>query len=272
MELPNRAHVIAGGFPAGAPAGHDHDYARLRILNLLNEREVHASVSQDFVDVEKWLPLSRFLITYTAGPVLNDNQVQFVREWMEAGGRWLGLHGSSGGKAARVEGTRRRRMVRMGHHEVLGGFFLSHPPVRRFNVDLADTGSLLTRGLPSSFEVIDEPYMIEVREPEKSRILLTAELGPDPMPGTFGFDYEDDTALLADGKTRVIAYTRDIGEGGVTYVALGHCHTPSTNSQPFVDTSVSSDGKTPPYLRQTWETAGFNQLLENAMQWGIEGE
>jgi type 1 glutamine amidotransferase len=272
MQMPNRAHVIAGGFPAGQPAGHDHDYARLRILQLLGEREIAASVSNDFVDAEKWLSLSRFLITYTAGPVLNDNQVQFVREWMEAGGRWLGLHGTSGGKAARIEGSRRRQMVRMGHHEALGGFFLSHPPVRRFNVDLADTSSVLTHDMPKQFEVIDEPYMIEVREPSKSRILLTAELGPDPMPGEFGFDYEKDTALMEDGKTRVIAYSRDLGEGGVTYVALGHCHTPATNSQPFVDVSVSPDTKTPPYLRQTWETDGFNQLLKNAMEWGLGTE
>lgn len=270
--MPNRAHVIAGGFPPGQPAGHDHDYARLRILQLLGEREIAASVANDFVDVEKWLPLSRFLITYTAGPVLNDNQAQFVRDWMEAGGRWLGLHGTSGGKAKRMEDSRRRRMVLMEHHEVLGGFFLSHPPVRRFKVDLADNSSVLTQNMPQQFEVIDEPYMIEVRDPKKSRILLTAELGPDPMPGTFGFDYEEDTALLEDGKTRVIAYSRDTGEGGVTYVALGHCHTPTTNSQPFVDESVSPDGKTPPYLRQTWETDGFNQLLKNAMEWGLGTE
>jgi hypothetical protein len=33
--LPTRAHLIAGGFPAGSYAGHDHDYARLRLLGLL---------------------------------------------------------------------------------------------------------------------------------------------------------------------------------------------------------------------------------------------
>ena len=32
-----RAHLIAGGFPAGQAAGHDHDYARLRILEQLKE-------------------------------------------------------------------------------------------------------------------------------------------------------------------------------------------------------------------------------------------
>ena len=32
-----RAHVVAGGFPPGSSAGHDHDYARLRLLTLLAE-------------------------------------------------------------------------------------------------------------------------------------------------------------------------------------------------------------------------------------------
>ena len=64
-----RAHVIAGGFPPGAPAGHDHDYARLRLLGLLGEEEIPASVANDFADIEKWLPVSKLLITYVAGPL-----------------------------------------------------------------------------------------------------------------------------------------------------------------------------------------------------------
>src|SRR5207237_6501172 len=65
---PGRAHVIAGGFPPGSYAGHDHDYARLRLLGLLAERGVAASVANDFAEIEKRLPVSRLLITYTAGP------------------------------------------------------------------------------------------------------------------------------------------------------------------------------------------------------------
>ena len=33
-----RAHVVAGGFPVGSSAGHDHDHARLRLLQLLAEQ------------------------------------------------------------------------------------------------------------------------------------------------------------------------------------------------------------------------------------------
>lgn len=270
--LRNRAHVIAGGFPPGAAAGHDHDFARLRLLEFLSEQEIPASTSNDFVDVERWLPISRVLVTYTAGPVADTQQAIAIRRWIEDGGRWIGLHGTSGGKAVRAnegESDKRRRMAKLEHHETLGAFFLNHPPVRRFKVNVHDAGDTLTRGLPESFEVVDEPYMIEVVHPESSRILLTAELGPDASPPGFGFAYEKDTALMPDGKTRALGFTRDMGEGGVTYIALGHAHTPATNSQPFVDKSVDPEGKTPPVLRVTWEEPAFQTLLRNAITWGM---
>jgi len=267
---PLRAHVIAGGFPPGAHAGHDHDYARLRLLEFLREKEVPASVSNDFDDVEKWLTRSKLLITYVAGPYPNEAQDRAIRQWLEDGGCWLGLHGTSGGRAVRYSETdRRRKMLKLSHHETLGGFFLNHPPVRRFQVRVSDAGDTLTDGLPQSFEVIDEPYMIEVQDPATTRVLLTAELGPDTSPPGFGFAYDEDTALMPDGKTRVLGYTRDIGKGGVTYIAIGHCHNPSTNVQPFVDTSVDPEGKTPPTLRQTWETSAFQSLIRNSIDWGM---
>src|SRR4029077_8715371 len=107
-----RAHLIAGGFPPGSQAGHDHDYARLRLLSLLAEGDVAASVANDFADVERWLPVSRLLITYVAGPYPDAAQCKAIQGWLEAGGHWLGLHGISGGRAERVEGSRQRRTVK----------------------------------------------------------------------------------------------------------------------------------------------------------------
>src|SRR5262245_23395712 len=106
-----RSHLIAGGFPPGSNAGHDHDYARLQLLALLAQQEVPTSVSNDFADVAQWLPLSRLLITYVAGPYPDAEQCRTIRSWLGAGGRWLALHGTSGGRAERVEGARQRRTV-----------------------------------------------------------------------------------------------------------------------------------------------------------------
>src|SRR5690242_2405307 len=153
-----RAHVITGGFPPGSYAGHDHDYARLRLLGLLDDRGVPASVANDFADVEKWLPISRLLITYVAGPYPDAAQTRTIRRWLETGGHWLALHGTSGGRAERVEGSRQRRTVKTEHHALLGSYFLTHPAICKIRVDVEATDSPLTRGLGTCFEVEDEPY------------------------------------------------------------------------------------------------------------------
>ncbi len=267
---PVRVHLIAGGFPVGSPAGHDMDYARLRILQILHESPlVTTSVSGDFTDIDKWLPGCRLLMTYVAGPFPNEAQNSFLRQWLEDGGRWLGLHGTSGGKAAPVGDDRRvRKMVKAAHHQTLGGFFLNHPPLRKFQVDVVNRQHSLTKGLPASFEVMDELYLIELQDPAASEVLLTTELVKDPSPPGFGFVYEKDTALQPDGKTRVLGFTREVGTGSVAYIALGHCHAAASNMQPLVDASVDAAGTTPQTFRGSWETRPFEQLLRNGIAWG----
>jgi uncharacterized protein len=261
----DRAHLITGGFPPGAMAGHDHDYARLRLLQLLAECAVPASVANDFADLEKWLPTSRLLISYVAGPHPDPAQCRALRQWLEAGGHWLALHGTSGGRAERVQGTRQRRTVKSEHHALLGGYFLTHPPIREFRVDVRDTASPLTKDLGPSFVVEDEPYFVELQDPAGTRILLTAEYGPDAVASAIGPLYPADTSLLPDGRTRVIGYSREVGAGGVAYVALGHCHNPAIRAaRTFIDPADT----TPDTFRAPWETAAFTQLLRNAVVWG----
>src|SRR5438132_9327492 len=115
---PGHAHLIAGGFPPGSYAGHDHDYARLRLLGLLADQDIPASVANDFADLEKWLPLSRLLITYVAGPYPDAAQTRAIRDWLAAGGHWLGLHRTSRGRAERVEGSLPRRPAQPEAHAV----------------------------------------------------------------------------------------------------------------------------------------------------------
>ncbi|HWB49791.1 MAG TPA: ThuA domain-containing protein [Stellaceae bacterium] len=261
---PARAHLIAGGFPPGSMGGHDHDYARLRLLGLLAERDIPASVGNDFGDVEKWLAVSRLLITYVAGPYPDAAQTAALRRWLESGGRWLALHGTSGGRAQRVEGARMRRTIKTEHHALLGGFFLTHPPIREFRVDVAAPDSPLTQGLGASFAIEDEPYFVELQDPAATQILLTVEYGPSAGGATDGL-YPADTSLLADGKTRVIGYTKPVGDGGVTYLALGHCHNPAIRA---ARANADPADRTPPTFRGPWETDAFTTLLRNAIAWG----
>ena len=262
---PRRAHLIAGGFPPGSSAGHDHDYARLRLLSLLAEGDVPASVANDFGDVEKWLAVSRLLITYVAGPYPDAAQCRAIQTWLERGGHWLGLHGTSGGRAERVEGSRQRRTVKTEHHALLGSYFLTHPPICKIHVDVSAADSPLTRGLGPSFDVEDEPYFIELQHPDGTRILLTADYGPGAVSSAIGTLYPSDTSLLADGKTHVLGYTRDVGRGGVAYLALGHCHNPAIRAARTPDPTDT----TPLTFRGSWETSAFTTLLRNAIAWGV---
>jgi hypothetical protein len=212
------------------------DYARVRLLNLLQDGpQAHATVSNDFADLERWLPASQLLITYVAGPFPDEQQNRLISQWLDGGGRWLALHGTSGGKAAPVGDNRRmRKMVKMAHHQT----------------------------------VADELYMIELQQPSESHVLLTTQLERDPSPAGFGFVYDKDTSLLPDGKTRVLGYIRNFGKGAITYFALGHCHGPANNVQPFVDASVAREGATPNAFRGAWESLAFERLLRNAIEWG----
>ena len=265
---PGRVHVIAGGYPPGALSGHDMDYVRLRLLGLLAEQDIVATTGNDFSDIDRWLPSAQLMITYVAGPYLDDKQNQVVRRWLDDGGHWLGLHGTSGGKATRLGEGRRRRMVKTSHHDTLGGFFLSHPPIRKFRVDVVDPSHPLTKDLPESFETVDEPYMVEIQHPSETKLLLTAELGPDNSPPGSGFEYDEDTALQPDGKTRILGFTRNFGKGGVTYIALGHRSAPHRN-QPSADSKPESAPATPAVLSTTWESDAYTQLLRNAIAWGV---
>ena len=273
-SAPARVHLIAGGFPRGSAAGHDIDYARLRILQLLQEGgRATASVASDYGDLESWLAKSDFLVTYVAGPHPDARQSELLAEWLDAGGRWLALHGTSGGRAVPLpDGRPGRMMSKAPHHDVLGCFFLNHPPIRAFTVDVRDVDHALTRGLPASFEVMDELYLIELAESPDTKVLLsTSDLdAEDPAPRTFGFTYDEDTSVGSDGSTRVLGYVRERGRGAVAYIALGHCHTPTTNIQPFVDASVDAGGVTPLDFRGPWQTDAFARLLRNAIEWGLE--
>jgi uncharacterized protein len=247
----------------GSAAGHDHDYARLRLLRLLAEQDVPASVANDFADVEKWLPISRLLITYVAGPYPNAAQCRAIEHWLDGGGHWLGLHGTSGGRAERVEGMRQRRTVKTEHHALLGSYFLTHPPIRRIRSDVRDPEHPITRGLPASFEVEDEPYFIELQDPASTRILLTANYGPGAVSPSIGTIYAADTSLQPDGRTRVLGYTKLVGNGGVTYFALGHCHNPAIRATRPADPPDT----TPATFRGAWESDAFIALLRNAIAW-----
>lgn len=272
MPKPQRVHLIVGGFPPGSSAGHDMDYARLRLLQTLQGGDQLAvTVANDFQDIKRWLPGTDLLITYVAGPYPATAGNKELQNWLENGGRWFALHGTSGGRAIKTErdGVPVKQMVKGDHHQTLGCFFLNHPPLCEFEVSV--TGEhRVTQGLPDRFTVQDELYLIELTDPDASRPLMTTELVEDKSPLGFGFVYDEDTSVQADGKTRVLGYARDVGRGEIVYVGLGHCHVNRGGSPSKVDASIHPDGTMPAEFHSVWENDAFSQLLQNAVAWGTE--
>ncbi|MCY4656989.1 MAG: ThuA domain-containing protein [Gammaproteobacteria bacterium] len=263
--MAKRAHLITGGFPIGSHAGHDMDYVRIELLNQLYTAGYQTTSSSDFSQIGERLAECDLLLTYVAGPYPGDEQCEEIENWLRDGGKWFALHGTSGGRAARIGDGRRRGMVRLTHHSTLGAFFLNHPPIRKFRVQIENSEHPIFNDLPEYFDVEDELYLIEPYS--DATPLMTTELPEDTSPPGFGFVYDEDTSIQADGKTRVLATERKVGVGSVVYVALGHCHSPANNSQPFVDESVSQDGETPKTFRGVWANQYFRKLIDNALDW-----
>lgn len=271
MTTPPRAHLITGGFPPGSAAGHDMDYARLCLLRELGAKDpVAVTVANDYQDLERWLPGTDLLITYVAGPYPTGTGNAALANWLENGGRWFALHGTSGGKAIKIERDDRsvKQMVKAEHHQTLGCFFLNHPPLCEFQVTV-EGGHRVTRNLPDHFTVCDELYLIELQDPDASQVLLTTELAKDPSPPGFGFVYDEDTALQADGITRVLGYARQMGRGEIVYVGLGHCNTARPEESLAEASNKSSRGPASPAFHGVWETEAFALLVQNAIAWGI---
>ncbi len=155
-----------------------------------------------------------------------------------------------------------RRTVRTDHYAVLGSIFRTHPPICNIRVEVAEHP--ITRGVGASFAVVDEPYFIELQDPGATKMLLSASYGADGVWPVVDTLYGSDSSLQADDKTRVLGYTRHIGNGTVTYFALGHCHSPSSRPGRAADAI-------PAVFRGAWESAPFISLLRNAIAWGADG-
>src|SRR4051794_24735165 len=97
MKSPSTVHLIVGGYPPGSRAAHDMDFVRLRLLHELAAfDDRYTTVSSDYANRERWLAPAGLLVTYVAGPVPSAEDHAHLRSWLEAGGRWLALHGTSG--------------------------------------------------------------------------------------------------------------------------------------------------------------------------------
>ena len=173
-----------------------------------------------------------------SGDVLTLSQRRAFQSWMEAGGGFVGVHGSAGDPVYfwdwYVDG-------------LLGARFLAHPMDPQFQtarVKLDDAAHPIARGLPGQWEANEEWYSFK-NNPRAtgSRIVATLDEGTYKPEGRGGMNLR-----MGDHP---IAWTRCIGtgtrRGRMFYSAIGH-------------------------LPERYSDAPYVQMLEQAVAWAATSD
>lgn len=236
-------HFVAAG------KYHDIDFARLELLKLLAEHaHIRTSVATDYADLER-LTACNILLTYTCDLVPTAAQTAAIRSWVEAGGRWFALHGTNSILRFLDSGLVDCPDDNPELMELLGTQFKAHPPIGAYTVEVADRDHVLTRGL-DDFEIIDELYLSATRAPIHT-LLRTRFTGE-----ATGFVAGDWTDAVVP-----IFYSRDLGNGRVLYLTLGHCrsHYDVQTLLPFW----------PHPERCAWNYPVYYELLRRGLDWSM---
>jgi type 1 glutamine amidotransferase len=233
--------VAAGDF-------HDIDFARLEILKLLAEDDrLRVTVAADYADTEK-IAAADFLVTYTCNLVPTEPQQVALSDYIEAGGKWLALHGTNSILKFLEDGRVDSPEIAPVLMKTLGTQFIAHPPIQPFTVKTADESHPLVKGV-GEFETDDELYLSRIHGDITQ--LLYAEYTGEAN----GF-VEDQ---WPDDAPRPLYHINNLGSGEVLYLGLGHCRG-HYDMQPMMDYY-------PAIERGSWDKPQYYELLRRAIRY-----
>lgn len=147
-----------------------------------------------------------------SGDVLTQEQKDALKNWVEQGGGWLGVHGSGGDPSYRWDWYVQK---------LVGAQFVGHtmdPQFQDAQVNTADGGQELTAHLPTPWAVPQEEWYAFEKNPRDtgSEIVLTL----------------DEKSYITKGETMFgndsmsgehpIAWRHTLGSGRAVYSAIGH--------------------------------------------------
>lgn len=240
MSAPLRCALVCGG------RFHDFDYARLELLGQLAEDErVRTRVFCDWSATGAWAE-SDFLVTYTCDLRPSEPQAEALARFVEAGGRWLALHGTNSILEFAGSGVECPRLAPR-FMQTLGSQFLAHPPIAPYTVTVRDPAHPLVRGI-APFETSDELYVCEFHG-EVETLLETRWGGKTP-----GFEPAE-----WPEAARPVMYLHGVGRGQVLYLTLGHCRG-HYDMRPVLDWWPTVD-------RGSWQLPVYRELLRRGLAW-----
>jgi type 1 glutamine amidotransferase len=219
----------------GSPTrNHDFDFARRALLDgLYAAGEIRTDVFNNYDDGAA-IERGDLLVSYTSQVPVSDESCAAIRRFIERGGRWFAVHASNS-----ILGNAQLQAI-------LGSRFITHPPYLRYAVSCSRPDDPLMQGLPAQFEVDDELYVIDYA-PGDVEVLLHTTWGGEAARQTF------------PEAIRPLMYRRKLGEGGVLYLALGHCNRPF--DKPRADSPDSPDRRGP------WSLPVHQELIRRGIAW-----
>jgi uncharacterized protein len=230
---------------------HDFDFARLELLRLLAEHEeLRTHVRPDYEDTDT-LTRGQILVSYTCDVRPSDTAQRAIRDWVDAGGRWVALHGTNSALDNVGKGPVEAPRVFPMWVDMLGSQFIAHPPIQPYRVEISDPDHWLVAGI-ESFETDDELYLSEYHHRDELHALLHTTWRGE---GT-GFAESD---WSTRDPTHLVAYVRRIGDGAILYNTLGHCrgHYDMTPLLPYY----------PRIERGSWAQPAYYELLRRSLRW-----
>ncbi len=242
-----RAHLVTGG------SFHDFDFARQELLSLLAEHaQVRTTVGCSWRDLDA-IDRADMLVSYTCDLRPDPTAQEGVRRWVEAGGRWLALHGTNAAlDLPRPDGIEAPRCFPMWV-DTLGSQFIAHPPIIPFRVEVSRPDHWLVRGV-ESFDTDDELYLSEYPDRASLEVLLHTTYTGHAR----GFAESDWTS---GDPVHPVQYLRHLGNGAVLYNTLGHCRghydmAPITDYYPKIE-------------RCSWNRPEYYELLRRGIRWAM---
>jgi uncharacterized protein len=228
------SNVLLANLVCGSPArNHDYDFARRALLDALYVAgDIRTDVYNNY-DAGAALETGDLLVSYTSQVPVADAHCQALKRYLEGGGRWFAIHGSNS--------------VRDNPHlpAILGSRFIAHPPYTGYSVTVSRPHDPLLVGLDPTFEVDDELYVIE--QHGDFEVLLEARWGGEAMSQSF------------PAAARPLMYRYQVGDGGVLYLALGHCNRPFDVPRRGMPEA--------PDRRGPWAMPVYRELIRRGIDW-----
>ena len=239
-----RAHLIAGG------QYHDIDYARASLLLLLAEHpEIRTSVAQDYASLDV-LGRADFLVTYTCNVAAAPEQVSALRRFLEAGGKWLALHGTNSLLAQNETGRWYAPEDGAGLMALLGSQFAAHPPIAPYEVKVRKKDDPLTEGIDDFIvEGGDELYYMRLFG--DIDVLMEAKA----QGAARGFVERE----WDENVYHPVLYRKRVGEGEILYCTLGH-RRGHFDMEPLIDYY-------PEVEKGAWEIPPYMEILRRGLRW-----